>query len=58
MYLTDWGALILLVVAIFVVWLLIIFQANSKGAHDWGEISEAGESPKGDEHSDTVETDS
>lgn len=53
-YLTDWGALILLIVVIFVVWLLIIFQANSKGAHEWGQISESGESPKGDEHANTL----
>jgi hypothetical protein len=53
-HLTDWGWLILLIVVIFVVWLLIIFQVNSKGAHEWGQISESDESQKGDEHANTV----
>ena len=52
--LTDWGWLILLIVVIFVVWLLIIFQINSKGAHEWGQISEADESPIEDELVDSV----
>ena len=53
-YLTDWGAVIILIVVIFVVWLLIIFQINSKGAHEWGQISEADESPIEDELVDSV----
>ncbi len=53
-YLTDWGAIIILIVVIFVVWLLIIFQINSKGAHEWGQISEADESPIEDELVDSV----
>lgn len=53
-HLTDWGWLILLIVVIFVVWLLIIIQVNSKGAHEWGQISESDESLKGDEHANTV----
>jgi len=53
-HLTDWGWLILLIVVIFVVWLLIIFQINSKGAHEWGQISESDESQKGDDQSNTV----
>ena len=52
-HLTDWGWLILLIVVIFVVWLLIIFQINSKGAHEWGQISESDGSLKGDEHANT-----
>jgi len=53
-HLTDWGWLILLIVVIFVVWLLIIFQINSKGAHEWGQISEADENPIEDELVDSV----
>ena len=49
MYLTDWGALILLVVVILVVWLLIIFQAKSHEVEEWGQITESGDSHKGDE---------
>jgi len=53
-FLTDWGWLLLLVGVIFVVWLLIIFQINSKGAHEWGQISKADESPIEDKHVDSV----
>ncbi len=36
--LTDWGWMLLLGVVILVVWLLIIFQAKSKGAHEFGQV--------------------
>jgi hypothetical protein len=36
--LTDWGWMLLLSVVILVVWLLIIFQAKSKGAHEFGQV--------------------
>ena len=36
--LTDWGWMLLLSIVIFVVWLLIIFQAKSKGAHEFGQV--------------------
>ncbi len=49
MYLTDWGALILLVGAILVVWLLIIYQAKSYQVEQWGKITESDDSHKGDE---------
>ena len=57
MYLTDWGALILLVVAILVVWLLIIFQAKSYEVEEWVQITELDDSHEGDEHANPVETD-
>ena len=57
MYLTDWGALILLVVVILVVWLLIIFQAKSYEVEEWGQITESDDSHEGDEHANPVETD-
>ncbi len=57
MYLTDWGALILLVVVILVVWLLIIFQAKSYEVEEWGQITESGDSHKGDEKASPGEAD-
>jgi len=36
--LTDWGWMLLLSVVILVVWLLIIFQTKSKGAHEFGQV--------------------
>jgi len=39
--LTDWGWVLLLGTVILVVWLLIIFQANSIGAHEFGQIPDS-----------------
>jgi hypothetical protein len=36
--LTDWGWMLLLSIVVLVVWLLIIFQAKSKGAHEYGQV--------------------
>ena len=36
--LTDWGWMLLLSIVVLVVWLLIIFQAKSKGAHEFGQM--------------------
>ena len=53
--LTDWGWMLLLSVIIFVVWLLIIFQVTSKGAHKFGQVSDSDLSDPvnayGDDHS-------
>jgi uncharacterized membrane protein len=38
---TDWGWVLLLVVVFLIVWLLIIFQARSKGSHPYGIVSES-----------------
>lgn len=36
--LTDWGWVLLLSIVILVVWLLIVFQARSGGAHEFGLV--------------------
>ena len=36
--LTDWGWMLFLGIVILVVWLLIIFQAKSKGAYEFGQV--------------------
>jgi hypothetical protein len=37
--LTDWGWMLFFSIVILVVWLLIVFQANSKGSHEYGQVS-------------------
>lgn len=39
--LTDWGWMLFLSIVILAVWLLIIFQAKSKGAHEFGQVPES-----------------
>lgn len=39
--LTDWGWLILLSFVILVVWLMIVLQAGSKGAHEFGSVPDS-----------------
>ncbi len=52
--LTDWGWILLLSVVILVVWLLIIFHAKSKGAHEFRQVPDSDLSgylsDHGDEH--------
>jgi hypothetical protein len=52
--LTDWGWMLLLSIVVLAVWFLIIFQAKSKGAHEFGQVpdSELGAhvSDHGDDH--------
>jgi hypothetical protein len=40
--LTDWGWVLLLSAVFLIVWVLIIFQARSKGSHPYGMVSESG----------------
>lgn len=47
MYLTDWGALLLLAVVILIVWLMIIFQVRSYEFEELGEVHEPNESHQG-----------
>jgi hypothetical protein len=51
--LTDWGWMLLLSIVVFVVWLLIIFQAKSKGAHEYGQVPDSELSAHVSDHVDT-----
>lgn len=48
MYLTNWGALLLLMVVILIVWLLLIYQVKSYRVEGMGELHEQYESHEGD----------
>lgn len=50
--LTGWGWMLLLSVVILVVWLLIIFQAKSKGAHEFGQVPDPELSSYVNDHGD------
>ncbi len=50
--LTDWGWMLLLSVVILSVWLLIIFQAKSKGAHEFGQVPDSELSGNVNDHGD------
>ena len=58
MYLTDGGALILLVGAVLVVWLLIIFQSKTYQLEERGQITESADKHEGDEQAYPKDTDS
>jgi hypothetical protein len=51
--LTDWGWMLLLSIVVLVVWLLIIFQAKSKGAHEYGQVLDPELSGHVSDHVDT-----
>lgn len=61
---TDWGWILFFSIVILVVWLLIVFQANSKRSHEYGQFhnseigSELGEHGISDEiHENAVSID-
>ena len=39
--LTDWGWVLFLGIVVLIIWLLLVFQARSKGSHPYGMVSEA-----------------
>jgi len=51
--LTDWGWMLLLSIVVLVVWLLIIFQAKSKGDHEYGQVPDSELSGHVSDHVDT-----
>lgn len=39
--LTDWGWVIFFLVATLIIWGLIVFQSNSRGSHQYGDLSDS-----------------
>ena len=50
--LTGWGWILFLSIVVLVVWLLIIFQAKSKGAHEFGQVPDSELSGHVSDHGD------
>ena len=49
--LTDWGWILFFSIVILVIWLLIVFQAKSKGSHEFGQVSDSEIGSEMGEHS-------
>jgi hypothetical protein len=47
---TDWGWVVFFIVVTLVTWGLIMFQSNSKGAHQYGVISDSENNHESEPH--------
>jgi hypothetical protein len=47
---TDWGWVVFFIVVTLVTWGLIMFQSNSKGAHQYGVISDSENNHESEAH--------